>query len=186
NRLTIKRSAQSYHFTNPAMMENIYARILEIADLTRSESMLHVYSGVGALCLALAAQAKSVVGIDESVFNTRDAEKNAKINNVKNVNFYHGKVEALLPQMVQDKLLSKEQDLIVLSPLHGSVSEQTIFDIVFLKPKKIIYLTSSPKKLVSQLSMFYREGYKALFFEIFDTYPGTNRYEVLCYFEKME
>jgi len=70
-----------------------------IKGLIKPDSVvIDVGCGTGRLPFQLAPYCKEVVGIDLSIKNIQVALKNKKLNNSKNVNFFHSSVEDLLKE----------------------------------------------------------------------------------------
>ena len=70
---------------HPIMTSKIYSRVLELCDLTKSESVFHLFSGIGVLSCLLAQKAKHVVALDEKKSYAKNTELNIKSLNIKNL-----------------------------------------------------------------------------------------------------
>ncbi len=178
-----KFSAASFMSINPMITNRIYSRIEELLELTGKETVVDLYSGAGGISLTLAQSAREVIGIDHSTSSIKDALRNAKINEVKNVDFYEGKVDEVLQKLNAEKRLQKA-DVVILNPARSGCEGKTIEHAVGLEPKTIVYLSTFFDILFRDLKSFKKAGYEPTIFEPFDTAPGTNNYEVLCYLTK--
>ncbi|APJ04222.1 23S rRNA (uracil(1939)-C(5))-methyltransferase RlmD [Silvanigrella aquatica] len=183
NDLFLNFSAASYMPVNSLVANRIYNRIEELAELTGKETVLDLYCGAGGISLTLARSAKEVLSIDSSVHCIKDAIRNAKRNEISNVGFYEGKVEEILPQLINEKRLQKA-DVVVVNPARQGCGPDVIEQIRKLEPKALFYLSSFFDPMFNDLKCFVDDGYSLVFFEPYDTLPGTNNYEVLCYLVK--
>ena len=69
------------------MAEKLYDVILDSADLNGDEIVYDLYCGAGSISLFLAKKAKFVYGFDIIVSSIENAEQNAMINNIQNIDF---------------------------------------------------------------------------------------------------
>jgi 23S rRNA (uracil1939-C5)-methyltransferase len=179
NHLTFQFSSASFMQSNPQVAELMYKQISEYADLTGKERVLDLYCGAGTISLHLARHAASVIGIEENPSSVYDANRNALMNNLKNIEFHEGRVEELLPSLISRKQLSFI-DFISLNPSRKGCHPQALRSILDLSPKNIAYMSCYPETLLRDLKILVEGGYKVLSFEPFDMFPGTSHYEVLA------
>lgn len=181
--LLLKFSAASYMPVNSLLTNRIYNRIEELSELTGKETILDLYSGAGGISLTLASASREVISIDSSSHCVKDSIRNAKSNNINNIEFYEGKAEDILPKLIQEKRIQKT-DIVVMNPPKQGCGSIAIEHIKKLEPKVIFYLSSFFETMFKDLKSFVNDGYRPVFFEPYDTLPGTPNYEVLCYLVK--
>ncbi len=114
-------SPLSFYQVNPVQTEKLYKLALEYADLKGTETVWDLYCGIGTISLFLAQRAKQVYGVEIIPQAIDDARRNAEINDIRNVEFYVGKAEEVLPSYYEAyaKEHSGEQadaDVIVVDP----------------------------------------------------------------------
>ena len=68
----------------------LYEKALEYAKLQGNEVVWDLYCGIGTISLFLAQKAKKVYGVEIVPDAVRDGSRNAKINGMKNVEFFVG------------------------------------------------------------------------------------------------
>ena len=85
--LTFQISANSFFQTNSHMAEKLYEVILDSAKLKGDEVVYDLYCGAGSISLFLAQKAKFVYGFDIIVSSIENAEQNAIINKIENIDF---------------------------------------------------------------------------------------------------
>ena len=88
-------SPLSFFQVNPIQTQVLYEKALEYADLTGEETVWDAYCGIGTISLFLAKKAKKVYGVEVVEAAIEDAKRNAKINNIDNVEFFVGKAEEI-------------------------------------------------------------------------------------------
>lgn len=181
--LLLKFSAASYMPVNSLLANRIYNRIEELSELTGKETVLDLYSGSGGISLTLARASREVIAIDSSPYCIQDSIRNAKSNEISNAEFHEGQVEDILPQLIAKKRIQKA-DIVVINPSRKGCSSITAEQIKRLEPKSIFYLSSFFDPMFQDLESLIGYGYSPVFFEPYDTLPGTNNYEVLCYLIK--
>jgi len=172
-------SLPSFFQINTSCAQKLYDFVLQMADIKGTETIIDAYSGVGAISLFLARKAKKVYAIEEIESAVKDAIFNAKINNIKNCFFVHGRVENILPQ------LSKEikPDLIILDPPREGVSSNILELIANIKIPKIIYISCHPGTLARDTKILLDKGYSLSFYQGIDMFPHTYHIETVAMFQ---
>ncbi|MFK7806117.1 MAG: class I SAM-dependent RNA methyltransferase [Anaerolineae bacterium] len=150
---------------NPPVAGALAQRVVELADLTGSETVLDLYSGAGLLTHHLAQQAAEVHGVERN----GDAIGDAAINlaETENVSLYEGFVEEVLP------LIEVKPDLIVLDPPAPGLSQDAFAEITKLKANRLIYVSSDVATLARDGKLLKKAGYKPEIVSGFDMYPQT-------------
>ena len=90
-------SPLSFYQVNPLQTEKLYSLALEYAGLTGEETIWDLYCGIGTISLFLAGSAKKVYGVEVISQAVEDARENARRNGIRNVEFFTGKAEEVLP-----------------------------------------------------------------------------------------
>lgn len=134
---------QVYTETSEALLQIIQSEL----NLQGNELILDTYCGIGTLTLPLAKQAKQAVGLEMQAKAVEQAKLNAQINNIKNVNFYAGKVEELLPKM------RLKPDVVVLDPPRKGCEAQVIETLLKSKPERIVYVSCKMSTLARDLKL---------------------------------
>ena len=89
--------------------------------------MVDAYCGIGTIGLTLAQDAKQVYGIEVIEEAVKDAENNAKLNNIENATFTAGLAEELLPKLVENGL---QPDVVVVDPPRKGLDGQLVNTLV--------------------------------------------------------
>ncbi len=99
--LVFEISPTSFYQVNPAQMEKLYETVLEFAELTGDEVVFDLYCGVGTIGLYCAQNARYVWGIESVKSAIIDANRNAVINGLVNIQFINGKAEEKIIPLIE-------------------------------------------------------------------------------------
>ena len=58
-----------------------------MAEITKKDTVIDAYCGIGTIGIAASGKAGQVIGVELNKDAVKDAEENAKINNIKNIRF---------------------------------------------------------------------------------------------------
>jgi 23S rRNA (uracil1939-C5)-methyltransferase len=183
--LSLRVSAESFFQVNPLVAERMYNRIVELADLAPHENALDLYCGVGGITLLLAAHSRRVVGIEEAASSIADAKANAESNRIPNVDFYQGRAEDVLPEVIA-RGVNPRYDVVTLNPSRRGCQPSVLDTVAALAPRRIVYMSCFADTLLRDAALLGNKGYKAILFEPFDMFPGTSHMEVLCVLDRVD
>ena len=116
-----------------------------IEDNVKGKKVLDLYSGVGTLSIASSKTADTIYGIEVIPNAVLDAIQNAKMNNVKNINFLMGKVEDKIA------LIKDDIDTVIIDPPRKGLDNKTREFILDSNYKNIIYISCEAQNLVKDL-----------------------------------
>ncbi|MEI3401105.1 MAG: 23S rRNA (uracil(1939)-C(5))-methyltransferase RlmD [Clostridia bacterium] len=160
--------------------EKLYNLGVEMAQISKDDTVFDLYCGIGTISLFMAKYAKKVYGI-EIVKEAIDAAKeNAKINNVDNTEFYAGDVEVVLDELINKNKV--KADIVIFDPPRKGLDKKSINNILQIKPKKLVYISCNPATLIRDLKMF-EEQYEIKTIIPVDMFPWTSHIEcvsLLC------
>jgi 23S rRNA (uracil1939-C5)-methyltransferase len=165
-------------FTQPsyAMNRILVRRALEWLDPGRHERLLDLYSGVGNFSLPLATVCREVVAVESSPFANEDAKDNAGRNEVFNVKHLPGDVLEWSRKLAA---ASESFDAVLLDPPRTG-ARGLVEPLVYLRPKRILYVSCSLPSLERDLQDFHGAGYKLVRILPMDLFPQTYGVETLC------
>ena len=131
-----KITPNSFFQTNSKQCEKLFERIVEFAEFNKSENVLDLYCGCGAISLFISALVDNVYGVELSEESIEMANVNAELNNVTNCRFEAKDVKDYLEQLVKERdFRGKIFDTIILIP-QGVVciqKRQNIYCNIYLK-----------------------------------------------------
>ena len=155
--LVFEISPLSFFQVNPLQTEVLYNKALEYANLGENDTVFDIYCGIGTISLFLAQKAKKVYGIEIVEDAIKDAKRNAKINNMDNVEFYVGKAEEVVPKMYKE---GKRANVVVVDPPRKGCDGKLLETMVKMAPKRIVYVSCDPATLARDLKVLSGEGYE--------------------------
>lgn len=171
-------SPLSFYQVNPVQTEKLYELALDYADLTGEETVWDLYCGIGTISLFLAQKAKQVYGVEIVPQAIDDAKNNAKINGIKNAEFYVGKAEEVLPDYYKEyaKTHNGEKahaDVIVVDPPRKGCEESLLQTIVDMQPERVVYVSCDSATLARDVKFLREKGYELAKVRAVDQFPHT-------------
>ncbi|MFW5490120.1 MAG: 23S rRNA (uracil(1939)-C(5))-methyltransferase RlmD [Desulfovibrio sp.] len=174
--LRFRLVSDSFFQTNTPTAQQLYAQVLNMADLQGSEYVLDLFCGVGSIALQLARHAEEVSGCEISKQAARDAKVNAKANGLDNCKFVAGDVLKLL------KNERRHPDVIVTDPPRSGMKPQVLERIMELAPRRIVYVSCDPATL-GRDSRILSSKYTLKKAVPVDLFPHTPHVETAALFE---
>lgn len=167
-------SALSFFQVNPAQTEVLYSKALEYAELTGEETVFDAYCGTGTITLFLSQKAKKVYGVEIIEPAIINANENAKINNIKNAEFFVGKSEEIIPSLIEKGI---KPEVIVVDPPRKGCDIKLLEAIAKVKPDRVVYVSCDPSTLARDLKILEEKGYKTEIVQPVDMFPMTSHIE---------
>jgi 23S rRNA (uracil1939-C5)-methyltransferase len=167
-------SPLSFFQVNPIQTKILYDKALEYANLSGDEVVFDAYCGTGTITLFLSKNAKKVYGVEISEQAIENAKINAKQNKITNSEFYVGKAEKIIPQLINDGV---ETDVIVVDPPRKGCDAKLLDAIGKAKPKRVVYVSCDPSTLARDLKYLGGFGYEAVEVQPVDMFPMTKHVE---------
>lgn len=147
-----KISPLSFYQVNPIQAEKLYNLGVEMAQISKNDTVFDLYCGIGTISLFMAKYAKKVYGIEIVKEAVVAANENALLNGVDNTEFYAGDVEVVLDDLINNK--GVKADVVMFDPPRKGLDKNSINNILKIKPKKIVYISCNPATLVRDLAEF--------------------------------
>lgn len=180
NDLTLHFSVRDFIQINRELNLNMVNTALDWLELNNRDRVLDLFCGMGNFSLPIALKAKQVVGIEGVEAMVKQANQNAKQNNLTNAQFY----TANLDDSFQDHVWAQLPfDKVLLDPARGGALF-AIDHICALKPKKIVYVSCNPATLVRDSEKLIEKGYYLKQCAMIDMFPHTGHLESISLFEK--
>ena len=174
--LTFRISAQSFYQVNPVQTEKLYAKAMELAQLTGKERVIDAYCGIGTIGMVAAKHAKEVIGVELNRAAVRDAVRNAKRNEMKNIVFYADDAGKFMTRMAQQ---GDTADVVFMDPPRSGSDEAFLGSVIKLSPKRIVYISCNPQTQERDLKYLTSHGYRAEGAYPYDMFPFTGHVETI-------
>lgn len=149
---------------NLAGAEQLVDAVLNYANLTGSETVLDVYSGVGLLTAFLAEKAAQVTAVELNPDAVADTAVN--LNEFNNINLYEGLAEEIL------SWLDVAPDVVVVNP-DGGMETAVIEAIAAISPPRLIIVSNDLPSLARDGKKLAQAGYKLIEVQPIDMTPQT-------------
>lgn len=170
-------SSKSFYQVNPVQTEILYGKAMELAGLTGKETVLDAYSGIGTIGIIASKHAKKVISVELNKDAVKDAIGNAKINGVKNVQFYCNDAGKFMNQMAGQ---GETVDVVIMDPPRSGSTEEFMRSVAAVKASKVVYISCGPDTLARDLKVFEKLGYRVKGAWPVDLFPMTGHVECVC------
>ena len=176
-------SAKSFFQVNPDQTKVLYDTALEYAGLTGNEVVWDLYCGIGTISLFLAQKAKKVYGVEIVPAAIENANENAKLNGMENVEFFCGKAEEVLPREYEEHQIYA--DVIVTDPPRKGCEVEVLDTMVKMNPKRIVYVSCNSATLARDVKYLAEYGYRVEKVQPVDMFAQTVHVETVCLLSKL-
>lgn len=175
-------SPMSFFQINTRQAERLYAKAMEYAALTGSETVIDLYCGAGAVGLIAAGSARRVIGVEIVESAVINARENAARNGISNAEFILADAEDAAADFVRQSL---HPDVVFVDPPRKGLSPDTVRAAAAMAPGRIVYISCDPATLARDLKSFEQLGYSAVRAEAVDMFPRTGHVETVCLLSKL-
>lgn len=165
-------SIDSFFQVNIKLTEKLYDEVLKIVSKYCPETILDLYCGTGTIGIYVSDYVKKIIGVDYSITNINDAMKNAKLNNLYNIEFICDKVENVIDSF-------KDIDLVIVDPPRAGLDIKTKENLKRIGSKYIIYVSCDPVTLARDLD-YLSANYEVKYIKPFNMFPKTYHVECVC------
>ena len=173
-------AADTFFQINTVAAEMLLETIIEQLNLQGNETLLDAYCGIGTFTLPLARLVSKAVGMEYSLASVRQAETNAALNQIENVEFLAGKVISSLEK------LQFNPDIVVLDPPRKGCNPQVIERLIQMQPNQIVYISCKPATLARDSKALLESGiYELKYVRAADFFPQTTHVESVVIFSKV-
>ena len=174
--LSFNISPQTFFQVNREMTDVLYGEALAAAALEGHETVLDAYCGAGTISLALARQAKKVIGVELNAKAIEDAKRNAEANGLSD------KTQFIAGDAAQEALRLFDKgfrpDVMVVDPPRKGVEAKLLEAMVRCAPKRIVYVSCNPSTLARDLKLLTQSGeYKVEYVQPVDMFAQTEHIE---------
>ena len=172
--LEFRVAAPSFYQVNHAQCEKLYAKAVELAELTGKETVLDLYCGAGTITLTMAKHAGRVIGAEIVPDAIEDAKVNAARNHIANAEFFCGDASDVAAKFAADGL---RPDVVTVDPPRKGLAEDVVRSIADMAPRRVVYVSCDPATLARDVKRFAELGYHALRACPVDMFPRADHVE---------
>ena len=176
--LTFRLSPRSFYQVNHHQAQRLYEAAISQAEISKTDTVLDLYCGVGTITLAMAKAAGKVIGVEVVPQAVEDAKENARRNGIENAEFFCGDAgEAALTLEKQ----GIKPDVVVVDPPRKGLNADCIEALSRMAPKRIVYVSCDPATLARDVALLKNKGYALQSAQAADLFPRCAHVEsVVC------
>ncbi|HEY9623829.1 MAG TPA: 23S rRNA (uracil(1939)-C(5))-methyltransferase RlmD [Crinalium sp.] len=164
---------------NTEQAEALLQVILDELKLQGTEELVDTYCGVGTLTLPLAQRVRHAIGLEIQPEAVEQAQHNAELNGITNVEFHAGTVEALLPA------LDVQPDIVVLDPPRKGCDYTVLETLLMMESDRLVYVSCNPSTLARDLKILCQDGtYQLTRVQPVDFFPQTAHVECVAFLQR--
>ena len=171
-----KISPLSFYQVNPIQAEILYRIGVQAANITKNDVVFDLYCGIGTISIFMAKYAQKVYGVEIIEQAIEDANENAKLNNIENVEFITGDTEIVLDDLINNRKIIP--DVIMVDPPRRGLDNNSITNILNIKPSRFVYISCNPATLVRDLAKL-ENIYDVKEIQPVDMFPFTSHIECI-------
>jgi len=154
--------------------------VLSFCKVTKKETVLDLFCGMGNFSIPLAREAKTVTGIEGQGASIRSAKANAQNNGLTNTTFIKSPIHNSCRELLKHKTTF---DCVIIDPPRRGIPDLTA-ELAKLTKKKLIYISCDPATLCRDLADFTRKGFGLKKIQPLDMFPQTHHIETVVLLEK--
>ena len=176
--LTFRLSPRSFYQVNHHQAQRLYDAAISLAGITKEDTVLDLYCGVGTITLAMAKAAGKVIGVEVIPQAVEDARENAKRNGIENAEFFCG--DAGQAALMLEKQGTRA-DVVVVDPPRKGLNADAIEALSRFNPRRIVYVSCDPATLARDVALLKERGYALQSATAADLFPRCAHVEsVVC------
>jgi 23S rRNA (uracil1939-C5)-methyltransferase len=177
----LELSARSFYQVNRAAAELLYRAALEYAAPNRTDILLDLYCGAGAVGLSMAAHVREVIGVEHESAAVKDARRNAALKAIANARFIHADAEQAAKKLAEEGV---RPDIIVVDPPRKGLSPGLPEIIAGMRPQRLVYISCNPATLARDAARLNVLGYALERAKAVDLFPRTAHVEAVGVFSR--
>ncbi|MDD5863906.1 MAG: 23S rRNA (uracil(1939)-C(5))-methyltransferase RlmD [Firmicutes bacterium] len=181
--LHFRLSPRSFYQVNHHQAERLYRAAIDQAGITKADTVLDLYCGVGTITLAMAGAAGKVIGVEVIPQAVEDAKDNARRNGIENAEFFCGDAGQAALELEKNGV---HPDVVVVDPPRKGLNADTIEALHRMSPRRIVYVSCDPATLARDVSLLKQRGYELKTAQAADLFPRCAHVETVVLLSKGE
>ena len=176
--LVFRLSPRSFYQVNHDQAERLYNAAISQAEITKNDTVLDLYCGVGTITLAMASAAGKVIGVEVIPQAVEDAKDNAVRNGIENAEFFCGDAGQAALDLEAKGI---KADVVVVDPPRKGLNADTIEALHRFSPRRIVYVSCDPATLARDVALLKERGYTLKSAQAADLFPRCSHVEsIVC------
>ena len=179
--LNFRLSPRSFYQVNHHQAQRLYEAAITRAGITKEDTVLDLYCGVGTITLAMAKAAGKVIGVEVIEAAVNDARDNAKRNGIENAEFFCGDAGQAALELEKKGV---KADVVVVDPPRKGLNADTIEALHRFAPRRIVYVSCDPATLARDVALLKERGYRVADAIAADLFPRCAHVETVVTLSK--
>ena len=172
--LQFRLSPHSFYQINHHQAQRLYEAAIAQAGITKADTVLDLYCGVGTITLCMAKAAGKVIGVEVVPQAVADARDNAARNGIENAEFFCGDAgEAALALEAK----GIQADVVVVDPPRKGLNSDAIEALTRFNPRRIVYVSCDPATLARDVALLKERGFRLQNAMAADLFPRCSHVE---------
>ena len=180
--LKFRLSPRSFYQVNHHQAQRLYEAAIERAQITKNDTVLDLYCGVGTITLAMAKAAGKVIGVEVVPQAVEDAKENAERNGIENAAFFCGDAGQAALELERQGV---QADVVVVDPPRKGLNADTIEALHRFSPRRIVYVSCDPATLARDVALLKERGYRVMDAIAADLFPRCAHVETIVCLSKL-
>ena len=182
--LTFEISSKSFYQVNPVQTEKLYETAVSFAELTKEQTVLDAYCGIGTISLVAAKTAGQVIGVEVNKAAIEDAKTNAKKNNCNNVVFTAADAGEYMMHLAKDEKAAKP-DVVFMDPPRSGSDKKFMDALCAMAPETVVYISCNPETQKRDTDYMKKKGYTVEKMQAVDCFCHTHHVENVALLRKL-
>ena len=172
--LNFRLSPRSFYQVNHTQAQRLYEAAIAQAEITKEDTVLDLYCGVGTITLCMASAAGKVIGVEVIPQAVEDAKDNAARNGIENAEFFCGDAGQAALELEKQGI---KADVVVVDPPRKGLNADTIEALARFAPRRIVYVSCDPATLARDVALLKERGYRLKNALAADLFPKCSHIE---------
>ena len=181
--LQFRLSPRSFYQVNHHQAQRLYQQAIEQAQITKADTVLDLYCGVGTITLAMAKAAGKVIGVEVVEQAVHDARENAQRNGIENAEFFCADAGQAALELEKQGV---RPDVVVVDPPRKGLNSDCIEALHKMSPRRIVYVSCDPATLARDVALLKARGYHLKSAQAVDLFPRCAHVESVVTLSKGE
>ena len=180
--LNFRLSARSFYQVNHHQAQRLYEAAIAQAGITKEDTVLDLYCGVGTITLIMAKAAKKVIGVEVIPQAVEDARDNAGRNSIQNAQFICADAGQAALELEAKGI---RPDVVVVDPPRKGLNADAIEAMDKMNPRRIVYVSCDPATLARDVALLKERGYRLQNAMACDLFPRCAHIESIVCLSKL-
>jgi tRNA/tmRNA/rRNA uracil-C5-methylase (TrmA/RlmC/RlmD family) len=142
--------------------------------------LVDAYCGVGFFALQAARKCQRVWGVEVNKVAVESAQRNARANQIENVEFVEGSAEAIFENITAPAV----ETTVLMDPSRKGATEAFLDQLLGFGPARIVYVACSPETQARDVRYLIERGYRLSSLRGADLFPQTRHIEGIALLER--